>query len=70
MKASPSEVSSYVGSITAVTSSLTLSDLGIIVGITTALATLFVNVVYMYRKDRREQRESLARLHEMEVASE
>jgi len=38
--------------------SLTLSDLGILVGIFTGLLSALVNLVYTWRKDRREQRES------------
>ena len=38
--------------------SLTLSDLGILVGILTGLLGALVNLVYTWRKDRREQRES------------
>ncbi|WP_208280724.1 hypothetical protein [Massilia oculi] len=37
---------------------LTLSDLGILVGIVTGLLGALVNLVYTWRKDRREQRES------------
>jgi len=37
---------------------LTLSDLGILVGILTGLLGALVNLVYTWRKDRREQRES------------
>ncbi|MDY0977095.1 hypothetical protein SOM61_19195 [Massilia sp. CFBP9012] len=38
--------------------SLTLSDLGILVGILAGLLGALVNLVYTWRKDRREQRES------------
>jgi len=38
--------------------SLTLSDLGILVGMLTGLLGALVNMVYTWRKDRREQRES------------
>ena len=38
--------------------SVTLSDLGILVGIFTGLLSALVNLVYTWRKDRREQRES------------
>ena len=37
---------------------LTLSDLGILVGILTGLLGALVNLIYTWRKDRREQRES------------
>ena len=37
---------------------LTLADLGILVGILTGLLGALVNLVYTWRKDRREQRES------------
>ena len=38
--------------------SLTLSDLGILVGMLTGVLGALVNMVYTWRKDRREQRES------------
>lgn len=41
---------------------LTLSDLGILVGILTGLLGALVNLVYTWRKDRREQRASDAAL--------
>jgi len=41
---------------------LTLSDLGILVGILTGLLGSLVNLVYTWRKDRREQRASDAAL--------
>ncbi|HEM7889412.1 MULTISPECIES: HP1 family phage holin [Burkholderia] len=66
MRASPTEVASYVGSVTAVASSLTLTDIGVIVGILTAFATFGLNFFFMWRKDRREQRESEMRIMEME----
>ena len=46
---------------------LTLSDLGILVGMLTGVLGALVNLVYTWRKDRREQRESdaaWARRHE------
>ena len=46
--------------------SLTLTDIGVIVGIATAVLTFSLNAYFMWRKDQREQRESDARLHEME----
>ena len=41
---------------------LTLADLGILVGILTGLLGALVNLVYTWRKDRREQRASDAAL--------
>jgi len=38
--------------------SLTLSDLGILVGMATGVLGALVNLVYTWRKDRREQRDS------------
>lgn len=61
-KMSAQELGSYAGSAVSVGASLTLTDIGVIVGIVTALLTFVVNVVYVYRKDRREQRESQAAL--------
>lgn len=59
--ASP-EVISYAGAGVSIASSLTLTEWGVIIGIVTALLTFTLNAVYMYRKDRREQRECDARL--------
>ena len=50
------EVTSYAGSLTSIGASLTFTDIGVIVGIITALATCIANVLYMARKDRREER--------------
>jgi energy-converting hydrogenase Eha subunit A len=38
--------------------SLTLADIGALVGIISALLSAMINLVYTWRKDRREQRES------------
>lgn len=46
---------SYAGAGVSATSALTLTDLGIIVGIATALLTFAANLWYQHRKDRREQ---------------
>lgn len=59
----PAEASSYAGSVVAVLSSLTLTDIGIIVGIFTALATFGLNAFYMRRKDLRDEEEHVARMH-------
>lgn len=64
---SSTEVSSYAGGTVAIVSSLTLTEIGIIVGIATALLTFVLNLVYTLRKDRREARESRARLAAMGV---
>lgn len=61
-KISAPEVGSYAGGATAIGASLTLTEIGVIVGIITALLTFGINAVYMYRKDQREQRETDARL--------
>ena len=66
MRVSPTEAASYAGSGVALTSSLTLTDIGVIVGILTAVLTFALNAFFMWRKDQREQRESAARLHELE----
>jgi ABC-type microcin C transport system permease subunit YejE len=47
---------SYAGAGVSVLAGLTLTEWGVIVGIFTALLTLFINGVYQFRKDRREQR--------------
>ncbi|POR54571.1 holin family HP1 protein [Paraburkholderia eburnea] len=66
MRVSPTEAASYAGSGVAMASSLTLTDVGVIVGIGTAVLTFSLNAYFMWRKDQREQRESDARLHELE----
>ncbi|MCP3721717.1 phage holin family protein [Paraburkholderia sp. CNPSo 3272] len=66
MRVSASEATSYAGSAVSLGSALTLTDIGVIVGIGTAILTFGLNAYFMWRKDQREQRESDARLHEME----
>lgn len=56
------EAGSYAGAIVAIVASLTLTQWGIIAGIGTALVTCAANVVYMARKDRREERALNAQL--------
>lgn len=56
------EAGSYAGAVVAIVASLTFTQWGIIVGIITALATFFLNALYMHRRDRREQRETEATL--------
>jgi cbb3-type cytochrome oxidase subunit 3 len=56
------EITSYAGGIASIVSSLTLTDVGVIVGIATALLTFLLNAIYMYRKDKREQRAADAAL--------
>jgi hypothetical protein len=50
------EAGSYAGAVVAIVASLTLTQWGVIAGIVTALITCAANVVYMARKDRREER--------------
>ncbi|WP_296948958.1 holin [uncultured Massilia sp.] len=56
------EAISYAGSVTSIAAAMTSADWGSIVGIVTALLTCAANLIYMARRDRREQRESDARL--------
>jgi uncharacterized membrane protein YagU involved in acid resistance len=56
------EAGSYAGAVVAIVASLTLTQWGIIAGIVTALVTCGANVVYMARKDRREERALNAQL--------
>lgn len=65
-KPSTSEVMSYAGGMTSIGASLTLTEFGILVGIVTALLTFVINALYVYRRDRREQRESDAALAHMD----
>lgn len=61
------EAGSYAGAVVAIVASLTLTQWGIIVGIITALATFFLNAIYMRRRDQREERETAAKLARMGV---
>jgi protein-S-isoprenylcysteine O-methyltransferase Ste14 len=56
------EAGSYAGAVVAIVASLTLTQWGVIAGIVTALVTCAANVVYMARKDRREERALSAQL--------
>jgi protein-S-isoprenylcysteine O-methyltransferase Ste14 len=60
------EVSSYAGGVASVAASLTLTQVGVIVGIVTALLTFVFNAVFMYRRDRREERALAAQLGELQ----
>jgi uncharacterized membrane protein (DUF485 family) len=60
------EAISYAGAGVSIASSLTLTEWGVIIGIATALLTFALNAVYMYRKDRREEREFSARIKQLE----
>lgn len=67
---SPPEVSSYAGSATAIGAAMTLTEIGVLVGIATAVLTFVLNIYFMRRKDQREQRESdvrVAQLMKMKV---
>lgn len=46
---------SYTGAGISVLSGLTLTDVGVIVGIATAILTFVANIVWQVRKDRREK---------------
>lgn len=59
------EVGSYGGAAFSIFSGLTLTEIGVIIGIVTALLTFGLNAYYTYRKDRREQMEFEARLRAM-----
>lgn len=52
---------SYAGAAVSVGSSLTLTEIGIIVGIVTALATFALNWWFQWRRDKREEREHILR---------
>jgi 4-hydroxybenzoate polyprenyltransferase len=65
-KPSTSEVMSYAGGMTSIGASLTLTEFGVLVGIVTALLTFVINAIYVYRRDRREQRECDAALAHMD----
>jgi protein-S-isoprenylcysteine O-methyltransferase Ste14 len=58
------EITSYAGGVASIGASLTLTEVGVIVGIVTALLTFAINAVFMYRRDRREERALEAQLGE------
>lgn len=49
------ESASYVGGIVSVASAVTLTDIGVLVGIVTALLTFCLNLFYQRKKDRRAE---------------
>ena len=51
-------LAAYLGSVMAMWDGWTLADASILVGIVTALLSSIANLIYTYRKDRREQRAS------------
>jgi phage gp16-like protein len=54
-KITPPEVGSYAGGAVAIGTSLTLTQVGIIVGIVTALLTFGLNAWYTHQKNARER---------------
>ena len=66
-KISAPEVGSYAGGVTAIGASLTLTQVGVLVGIFTALLTFFLNAWYTRQKNAREQRLADLELQEREV---
>lgn len=59
------EVAGYLAGAASIGASLTLSDVGAAVGIAIAVLGFFANTFFTYRRDRREQRESDARVASM-----
>ncbi|MCA7083377.1 phage holin family protein [Cupriavidus sp. DB3] len=77
----PVEATSYAGAITSIGASLTLADIGVIVGIVTALLTFGLNAWYTRLKykleaqeraarDEREREEHAARMRVLEARDE
>lgn len=66
MRVTPVEAASYAGSAVSMGAGMTFDHFGVAVGIVTAILTAVINAIYVYRKDKREERESNARLHEIE----
>jgi len=52
------ELTSYAGGLVSIGASLTLNQWGVIAGIVTALATLFLNLWYTRQKNARERRQA------------
>ena len=66
-KVSAPELGSYAGAATTIGASLTLTEVGVMVGIVTALLTFVLNFLYMRRKDMREQQLADLERREREV---
>ncbi|WP_244136731.1 phage holin [Burkholderia vietnamiensis] len=66
MQVSPTEAASYAGSGVALGASLTLTQVGVIVGIATAILTFASNLYFQWRDDQRKQRESDLRIEDLE----
>jgi len=58
-------VTAYFTGAASIGASLTLTDIGAVVGIAIAVLGFLVNTIVTYRRDRREQRESDAKLARM-----
>jgi hypothetical protein len=65
IKPSMPEMASYLAGMASIGASLTLTDVGAVVGIAIAVAGFLANTFFTYRRDRREQRESDARVARM-----
>jgi len=59
------DVADYLAGMASIGASLTLTDLGAAVGIAVAVLGFLANMIVTYRRDRREQRESDARVARM-----
>lgn len=66
-KLSAPEVGSYAGGAAAIGASLTLTQVGVLVGIFTALLTFFLNAWYTRQKNAREQKLADLEVREREV---
>ncbi|MEX3924419.1 holin [Paraburkholderia sp. BR10936] len=67
MEISASEATAYAGSAASLGSSLTLTNVGICVGIATAILTFAANVYFMRQRRAEEREEHLARMAEIEA---
>ena len=63
------DLRAYLAGASTIGASLTLTDIGAIVGIAIAVLGFLVNTIVTYRRDRREQRESDAKLARMKKRS-
>ena len=65
------KIGSYIGGAISVMSALTLTNIGIIVGIATALLTYGTNLVYKARENARAEREDIRKEmeHQLRVES-
>lgn len=67
MQISPTEAAAYAGSGVGVGASLTLTDMGVIAGVTTAILTFALNAYFSWKKSKLDAKVAEARIREAEA---